>query len=127
MPSVKFSKKDFQGKTPVVPKFYKLQVKNFTEKKSKDGDSTNFWGEFAIAEEGEFNSLELRHCFSEKALEYAGGAADYMSCFTQNTEQLYDMEVLDALKLTIDKQVMGYVEWDPEFRRNQIKDWRSVS
>ena len=125
MPSVKFNKQDFLGKTPMTPKWYSLKVKGFSEKMSKDGDSTNFWGEFVVAEDGEFSGTELRHCFNEKALQYAGGAADYMACFTADTEKLDGVEVIDALKMTLDHNVMGYVEWDPEFRRNQIKDWRA--
>lgn len=127
MPSVRFSKDDFMGKTPVVPKFYRLKAMEFTEKASRDGDSTNFWGEFVVVEDGEFSGLKVRHCFNEKALQYAGGAADYMSCFTKETDRLLEMEVIDALKQTVDHEVQGYLEWDPEFRRNQVKDWRSVA
>ena len=126
MPSVKFSKDSFLGKTPMVPKWYTLKVGDFSEKPSKDGDSTNFWGEYTVAEDGEFLGTKLRHCFNEKAIEYAGGAGDYMACFTSDTEKLIGMEVLDALKMTTEKSVQGYVEWDPEFRRNQIRDWRAA-
>lgn len=125
MPSVKFNKSDFQGKTPITPGWYKLEVGEFSERASKDGDSTNFWGEFKITQDGDFSGLQLRHCFNEKALAYAGGAVDFMACFTDNTEALNGMEVIDALKQTVGHAVQGYVEWDPEFRRNQIKDWRA--
>lgn len=126
MPSVRFSKKDFMGKTPVVPKFYRLKAKEFSEKLSKDGDSTNFWGEFVVVEDGDSTGLEVRHCFNEKALEYGGGAAEYMACFTENTDALENMEVLDALKQTVDHEVQGFLQWDPNFRRNQVKEWRPV-
>ena len=125
MPSVKFNKSDFQGKAPITPGWYRMEVKDFVEKMAKDNESTNFWGTFQIVQDGEFSGLEVRHCFSEKALQYAGGAADYMACFTSDTNKLVDMEVLDALKMTIDRPVQGYLEWDPEFRRNQIKDWKA--
>ena len=125
MPSVKFNKSDFEGKQPITPGWYRLEVKDFVEKMAKDNESTNFWGTFQIVQDGEFSGLEVRHCFSEKALQYTGGAADYMACFTADTKKLYDMEVLDALKMTVDRTVQGYLEWDPEFRRNQIKDWKA--
>lgn len=127
MPSVRFSRADFTGKQPIVPGWYVLSIVDFVEKSSKDGDSTNFWGTFKVATEGEFEGTELRHCFNEKALQYAGGAADYMACFvTDAADKLADIEVIDALKQTIGRTIQGYVEWDPEFRRNQIKDWRAV-
>lgn len=125
MPSVRFNREDFQGKTPMKPGWYKLSVGEFVEKQSKDGDSTNFWGEFTVTDDGEHSGTKLRHCFNEKALGYAGGAVDFMACFTNEPEKLMDMEVIDALKQTTDHTVQGYVEWDPEFRRNQIKDWRA--
>ena len=126
MPSVKFRREDFQGKTPIVPGWYTLEVKDFSERASKDGDSTNFWGEFVIVSDGQFSGLTLRHCFNEKALAYAGGGADYMACFVSEPDRLVDKEVMETLKQTVDHTVQGYVEWDPEFRRNQIKDWRSA-
>lgn len=126
MPSVKFTKDDFLGKSPMTPGWYTLKVGEFSEKLSKDQDSTNFWGEFQVDGDGEFGGTKLRHCFNEKALQYAGGAADYMACFTADTEKLQGMEVIDALKMTSDHAVQGYIEWDPEFRRNQIRDWRAT-
>lgn len=127
MPSVKFSKKDFQGKGPMKPGWYPFDVGDFVEKLSSGKDSTNFWGEFTVnAANPEYAGTELRHCFNEKALQYAGGAADYMACFTQDVDKFTDMEVIDALKMTTGKQVQGAVEWDPQFRRNVIKDWRPI-
>lgn len=127
MPSVKFSREDFQGKTPMTPGWYLLEPGEVTEKASKDGDSTNFWVEFKVLQDGDSQGTKLRHCFNEKALQYSGGAADYMACYTNDTEKLLDVEVVDALKMTSGKPIKGYVEWDPEFRRNQIKDWRSAN
>ena len=126
MPSVKFRKEDFQGKTPMQPTWYTVVATEFTEKPSKDGDSTNFWGDFEVTQDGTFQGTKIAHCFSEKALQYAGGAADYMACFTTDTEKLVDAEVLDVLKMTVGKPVQGYIEWNPDFRRNQFKDWRAA-
>lgn len=125
MPSVKFNKSDFQGKTPMTPGWYLLDIGGFDERESKGKDSTNFWGEYTVAQ-GDFQGTVIAHCFSEKAITFAGGAGDYMACFTDNTDALVDKEVIDALKMTSGRQVMGYVEWNPEFRKNQVKDWRPV-
>ena len=125
MPSVKFRKEDFQGKGPMKPGWYPLDVGDFVEKLSSGKDSTNFWGDFTVRD-GEYGGTQLRHCFNEKALQYSGGAADYMACFTQDVDKFTDMEVIDALKMTTGKQVQGAIEWDPQFRRNQIKDWRPI-
>lgn len=126
MPNVKFTREDFQGKTPIVPGWYTLMVGEFTERPSKDGDSTNFWGEFKITQDGQFQGTPLRHCFNEKALGFAGGAVDYMTCFTADPEKLEGAEVIDALMMTTGREVQGYCEWDPDFSRNQIRDWRKV-
>lgn len=126
MPSVRFQKDDFLGKTPVVPGWYTLSIGEFTESLSKDKESTNFWGEFTVSTDGGFQGMKIRHCFNEKGMKYAAGAADYVACFTTETDQLVDTEVIDVLKMTSGKTVQGYLEWDPEFRRNQIKDWRSA-
>lgn len=125
MPSVRFRKEDFSGKVPIIPGWYKLSVGEFAEKQSKDGDSTNFIGEFIVSQDGQFQGTVIRHFFNEKALSFAGGVVDYMSCFTKDPEQLEGKEVIDALKMTTGRQCQGYLEWSPEFRRNQIKDWRS--
>ena len=126
MPSVKFNKADFLGKTPITPGWYTFNIGDFEEKQSKDRDSTNFWGEFTVAGDGEAAGTVIPHCFNEKALGFAGGAVDYMACFTSDTEKLVDKDVIDALKATTGRQVQGYTEWNPEFRRNQIKDWRQA-
>ena len=126
MPSVKFHREDFQGKTALVPGWKTLVIGEFTEKASRDGDSTNFWGEFKIDGAGDEAGTPLRHCFNEKALGFAGGAVDYMGCFTKDSEKLEETEVIEALQMTTGRKVQGYVEWDPEFRRNQIKDWRAA-
>lgn len=125
MPSVKFRREDFLGKTPITPGWYPFTVGEFTEKAASNGESTNFWGEFKVAQDGDFKDTVIRHCFNEKAIEYSGGAADYMACFTSETDKLVGMEVLDMLKQTTGHVVLGYAEWNPQFRRNQINDWRS--
>ena len=126
MPSVKFHRDDFMGKTPITPGWYKLAVGEFTAKEAKDGDSTNFWGEFKIVSDGPFTGAPIRHCFNEKALGFAGGAVDYMACFTKEPEKLEEQEVIDVLKMTTGREVQGYIEWNPTFRRNQVNDWRAV-
>lgn len=126
MPSVKFSKQDFLGKTPMQPGWYVFDVGDFEASSSKDGQSTNFWGRFTVAQDGADQGTEIRHCFNEKALGFAGGAVDFITCFTSDRNQLEGVEVLDVLKMSTGRKVQGYVQWSAEFRRNQIVDWRPV-
>jgi hypothetical protein len=110
------------GRKKLPAGWYTYDVKDVTQKTSKQGDSENFWVDLVIAE-GPEAGYKVRNCFNEQVPENIG---EFMKHFG-NTEALLGLEVLDGMRKAIGRKIGGYTKYNPETGWNDIEDWRVVA
>ena len=123
MPAVMFTEENMKDGAEITPGWYKLQLKEVTEKPSSKNADNTVWACKFILQEGEFKSATALMFFNAAMMK---PVMDYFKCFIKPGTTL-EKDKSYTFDSTIGMDVMGYVQYNPEFKWNAITDFRPVS
>lgn len=118
MPKISFTKSDLLERKNLKAAWYKAKVVAIKEELAKDKESTNYVTQFVVSE-GENVGVPIRHWFSEKAM---GRIVDFVKCFG-DVKEGQDIELQEF----VNREVMVFAAFDPEFKWNKIDDFRPIA
>ena len=118
MPEVTFTKENFLEKTKIDAGWYKLTVKEITEKPgTKDPTSTTYPTHFTV-KEGKFAGVPCRKYFTEKMM---GDFLEFLQCFS--AQPLTPGQKVDY-ELSTGKDVQGYCVYNTDMNWNDVTAFR---
>ena len=118
MPAVKFTKEDLLSRQQITAGWYKLNVKDITEKPgTNDPTSLTYPASFVVAE-GPSTGVPVRKYFTEKQM---GDFSNFLACFvTGGIEVGKDYDYTQA----IGRFVMGYCRYNTDMNWNEVVDFK---
>jgi hypothetical protein len=120
MPEVTFTETNLLEKKQLTAGWFKLKVVSIGEKPGTSDPESTTWPAFFTVEEGPSAGVPVRKYFTEKQM---GDVAEYIHAFTGGVVTSGKKYSLDE---TVGRSILGYCKWNPDFRWNDVLDFKVI-